>query len=141
MSSRIRVLSMALSCVAFFLGVQSVRAGVPSGVQVEGLLTSSGGGPAADGKYALTFALFGAAEGGQAVWSEGPVDVEVKNGQFSHVAGSVQPLTPTVLAGLQTAWLSVQVGPDPALPRKSLASVPYSLRAAMAEGLDCSGCV
>jgi subtilisin-like proprotein convertase family protein len=141
MSSRIRVLSMVLSGVAWLLCAQPAWAGVPSGVQVEGLLSSSGGGPAADGKYALTFALFGAAEGGEAVWSEGPVDVDVKSGQFSHVAGSVQPLTPAALAGLQSAWLSVQVGSDPALPRKSLASVPYTLRAAMAEGLDCSGCV
>jgi subtilisin-like proprotein convertase family protein len=116
-------------------------AAVPTATQVEGLLQSSGGGPAADGKYPITFAIYGQAEGGQAAWTEGPVEIAVAGGQFTHALGSVKPLDPKLFAALPQAWIGVKIDADPELPRKATLAVPFALRTALAEGLDCSGCV
>jgi len=114
-------------------------AAVPGTTVIEGTLNSTGGGAAADGTYAMTFAVYPAEQGGTALWQEGPVDVKVKNGQFSHALGSVTPLKPTTLPG--GGWLGLKVAQDPELTRRPLHSVTHSLRAGIAEGLDCSGCV
>ncbi|MBI5611092.1 MAG: hypothetical protein HY902_19625 [Deltaproteobacteria bacterium] len=113
---------------------------MPAAASVEGLLLSSGGGPAADGTYQITFALFAAATGGNPVWTEGPVAVSVKNGQMAYLMGSKTPLSAAALS-LTTPYLSMQIGTDPELARQPLGASLYALRASVAEGLDCSGCI
>ena len=71
----------------------------------------------------------------------GPVVITIKGGQFTHALGSEVPLAPQLLASLAEAWLGVTVGNDPELASKQLRSEPFTLRAAVAEGIDCSGCV
>ena len=114
-------------------------AAMPVTSSVEGALLSSAG-PAADGNYQVAFALYGAASGGSAVWNEGPVLLAVKNGVFSWQLGSKTPLSPAVLS-MATPFVGVQVGTDPELPRQPLAAAPYAHRAAVAENVDCSGCI
>ncbi|MBI5610945.1 MAG: proprotein convertase P-domain-containing protein, partial [Deltaproteobacteria bacterium] len=114
---------------------------VPTSTAIEGVLLSASGGPAADGTYQLTLRLYGQEVGGTAGWQEGPLDVVVKSGQFSLIAGAKTPLTSAVLAGLATPFVGIQVGNDPELPRRPLQSIAYALRAGVAEGLDCSGCI
>ncbi len=126
------LLAMALPAVA--------PAAVPSTSAVEGVMLSSGGGPAADGNYVVTFSIYGSETGGSAVWTEGGVTVATKGGQFSYALGSKTPLSAAVLS-LPKAWIGVQIGTDPELARKAMTSVPYALRAAVADGVDCSGCV
>ncbi len=120
--------------------VPAAQAAVPTQVAAEGVLLSSGGGPAADGNYTVAFAVYGAETGGVASWSESGVTVAVKGGQFSHLLGSKSPLSAAAL-NLTTAWLGIQIGTDPELPRKAMGAGPFALRAAIAEGLDCSGCL
>jgi len=122
-------------------GVASfAHAAVPAQGTIEGVLTSSGGGPAADGNYQMTFGIYAGQSGGTAVWSEGPVTVSAKGGQFVHQLGSKNPMIPAALS-LPAAWLSVQIGTDPELARQPLGATVFSQRAAIAEALDCSGCV
>lgn len=66
--------------------------------------------------------------------------VGVKAGQWQHQLGSKAPLSATVLNGT-TLWLTMQIASDPELPRKPLASSAFAVRAAVADGLECSGCV
>lgn len=132
-------LMTALAVVAV-LPLSAATAAVPSQSAIEGVLSSAGAGPAADGTYALTLAIYAAETGGTAIWTEGPVSVVVKGGQFSHLLGSKTPLIPANLA-LQNAWLGLQVGGDPELPRRPLGATLYALRAAVSESLECSGCV
>jgi subtilisin-like proprotein convertase family protein len=114
-------------------------AAVPGTALVEGTLHSTGGGAAADGDYATVFAIYKDQTGGSPVWFEGPVTVKVAAGQFSYALGSGVALKP---ADLTTgAWLGMKIGQDPELARKPLHSVAYALRAAVAEGLSCTGCV
>ncbi len=115
-------------------------AAVPTSSAMEGVLLSSGGGAAADGNYSANIAIYAAETGGAAVWTESGVTLAVKGGQFSLLLGAKTPLSAAALS-LPAAWLGVQVGSDPELPRKPLSSAPYALRAAIAEGLECTGCL
>jgi len=102
---------------------------------------AQGGGPVADGDYALTFRLYGGEKEAKPAWKEGPLVVTLKGGQFSLALGGEVALTAAVLGALPEAWLGVTIGNDPELQRKPLLSAPLAIRAAVAEGLDCSGCI
>ncbi len=110
---------------------------VPGWSQVEGVLLSSAGGPAADGNYTATLTLQDS--GGAQVWSEAGVVLAVKSGQFAVKLGAKTPLTSGIFG--KQLQLVLQIGADPALPAVQLGSVPVALRAGAAEELDCSGCV
>ncbi|MBM4343497.1 MAG: proprotein convertase P-domain-containing protein [Deltaproteobacteria bacterium] len=119
----------------------AAQAAVPNQLAVAGAIVAAGGGSAVDGDYALTFALYGQAQGGASAWKEGPIVVTVKGGQFAAALGAVNPIPQSALAALSEAWLGVAVGNDPELPRKTLGAVAYALRAAKAEAVDCTGCI
>ncbi|MSQ83664.1 MAG: DUF4215 domain-containing protein [Myxococcales bacterium] len=124
------------------LGSPAASHAAPTSLAVAGSLTAGAGtGVASDGDYILTFRLFGAPQGGTAAWEEGPLVVTVAGGRFTQTLGAKNPLTATVLAQVPQAWLAVQVGNDPELPRVALHSVAYALQAATAEAVQCSGCI
>ncbi|MBI5609500.1 MAG: hypothetical protein HY902_11530 [Deltaproteobacteria bacterium] len=118
----------------------SAAAAVPSVAAVEGLLLAAGGTAAADGNYELKFALYAAEAGGSPLWTEGPTQVAVKGGSFTWQLGSKAAIAQSVLAQ-GNLWLGVTVGTDPELPRRPLGAALFASRAAVAEGLDCSGCI
>ena len=111
----------------------------PTTLAIDGAVTSVSGGPAADGVYPVTFSLFKAEAGGQAIWTEPVAAITVKAGGFHGVLGVQVPVKPEIL--VDGAWLEVKIEPDPALPRVALRSVAYALRASRADALDCSGCI
>lgn len=116
------------------------QAAVPVQVAVEGALLSSSGVPAADGNYKLTFALYASANAVDPTWSE-QASLPLAKGRFVHALGSVTPLTPDHVSAATGGWLGVRVESDAELPRQPLRSVSTALRAAVAEGLACTGCV
>ncbi len=107
-------------------------------IGVQGLVTTAGSGPVADGTYGLTFSLLDG-QAGKTVFSEGPILLEVKGGAFSHGLGSKSVLGQSVLDGER--WLQVQIGLDPPLPAVPLRHVFLAMRAQVAEALQCTGCV
>ncbi len=107
-------------------------------VLAEGVLMSTGGVPAADGDYKLTFTLWDASKDGKALWSEN-VDAKIVGGRFAAQLGATKAINPASLTG--GLHLGVAVGQDPELPRQPLTAAPLALRASLAEGLSCSGCV
>ncbi len=134
--------SLLAVLAAFCVALPAVAHAVPAGLAVQGALTSAGGGPSADGAYVLSVALYKDAVGGAAVWNEGPLLAVSKNGVFSITLGDQAALTANVMSQLgSSAWLGVKVEPDPELARVPLRSVAFALRASVAEGLDCSGCI
>ncbi len=137
-SARLKAACVALGLMAVPCAAQ---AAVPTTTSIEGTLFSSGGGPAADGNYNVVFSIYKDASGGAAVYSEGPVAVALKGGLFTYQIGSKTALTATTLAGLPTAFLGVKIDQDAELPRQPINSTPFSLRAGVAEGVDCTGCV
>ncbi len=122
------------------LVASSAQAAIPPFSAVEGVLSASGGTPAADGVYAVTFGLYKEETGGNPLWVEGPVNIGVKGGQWTHQLGSAKPLGATVLNGANL-WLGMQIGSDAELPRRQLSTAVFAVRAAVADALECSGCV
>ncbi len=122
------------------LGPAAAAAAVPTTTAIEGVLLSSGGGPAADGNYTVTVGIYSGETGGNPVWTESGVTIAAKGGQFSYQLGAKTPLSAAALS-LPAAWVGIQIGTDPELPRKAMGSSPFALRAAIAEGLECSGCL
>lgn len=129
---------MALAAVVVCVGGPALAA-VPQATTVEGALTTTGGGPVADGAYDLTFALYTEEVGGEPVWTEGPTELQVTGGLFHHRLGSVVALDAATVA--QAGFLTVQVGSEPAMARKPLTSVVQALRASGAATITCSGCI
>jgi hypothetical protein len=132
-------LALALAGMMAVLLAGVAQAAVPTTALIEGTLSSTGGGAAADGDYATVFAIYKDAQGGSPVWSEGPVTVTVAGGVFSYALGTGTPLKAADLA--TGAYLGMKIGQDPELPRRPLHSVAFAIQAAVAEGLSCSGCV
>ena len=130
----------ALGCTLVPTLAAPAFAATPAVSSIEGALYSSGGGAAADGNYNVTFSLYKDELGGNPVWFEGPVVIGVKSGQWQHLLGSTKALTTAALNG-QTLWLGLQIASDPELPRKPLAASAFAVRAAVADGIECSGCV
>ena len=130
-----------LAMAAAVTNAAPVSAAVPASSWFEGVLTAAGGGPAADGKYKLSMAIYAGEKGGSAAWSEGPVEVQVTGGRFVYRLGATTPMSPAVLGTLPTAWIGVTVAGEAELPRVRLASAPYAIVAAAAGDLACSGCV
>jgi subtilisin-like proprotein convertase family protein len=116
-----------------------VHAALPTTLGVDGSFKASTGGAAPDGQYPFTVAIYKDASGGNALWTEGPVQIQVSGGIFAYSLGSTTPLTPDVLA--TGRYLGITVGSDPELPRVAFASVAFAVRASIAEGIDCSGCL
>jgi len=114
-------------------------AAVPPLANVDGRLLSAAGGPAADGVYAVAFAVLDGPKGA-VLWSEPAVAITVQGGHFSHALGTIKPLS-AGLAGGGERWLSVQVGSDPALAAVPLRSVWAAFRAEIAESLACTACI
>ena len=132
---------IGLAVLASALVAGPTFAAAPGTSLVEGMLTSGGGGPAADGFYDVTFSLWEAQSGGTAVWTEGPVKVAVKGGQFHHALGTSKALDIKKIAALKAQWLGVKVGTDPALPRQKVHATLFALHANSASALTCSGCL
>ncbi len=129
---------MGLVAATLWLAAASPALAQVQTVQVEGVLTSAGGGAAADGSYSLTVQLLDA-QAGKVVWSEAGLVAAVKGGQFALALGTKTPLTAAAVAG--DRWMQLQVGSDPALPSVPTRSVLYAVRAQLADSLECSGCV
>jgi subtilisin-like proprotein convertase family protein len=133
---------VSLMILALAWTSSSALAALPGKTTIEGALVSTGGGPVADGDYAVTFSLYKDAVGGVAVWSEGPVTIAVASGSFTYLLGSATAISQATLASLGSGgYLGLKVGTDPELGRKALTSVLYAMRSSVAEILDCSGCI
>ncbi len=132
---------VALFCLMGVTALATAAAAAPKTAVVDGVLMSGGGGAAADGKYMMTFSIYAAPSGGSAAWKEGPVEVAVIGGRFQRTLGGAKPFNLANLAALKTPWLGVQIEQEKELTRRPLHSVLYALRAQVASGVDCSGCL
>jgi hypothetical protein len=111
--------------------------GVPTVMSYQGLLTDPDTGlPLADGTYNMRFEIYDAAAAGTQLWEEpvGPavVPVQVTNGVFTVLLGTLVPLSPSVFAGGNT-YLEVEVDGQTLAPRQQILSVAYAM---VAETLD-----
>ena len=122
-------------------------AAAPVVLAVQGALSSAGGGPVADGSYALGVALYAEASGGDPLFNENLLSVKVEHGVFAFEIGSndkTKIVDSALFEASQARYVGIQVGGDPEMPRVPLRPAPYAVHALSADvalGLDCSGCV
>ena len=114
---------------------------VPKTAAIEGFLTSSGGGAAADGTYDMTFNVYANSSTTTALWTEGPAQVTVSKGQFSWTLGSKTAIDVAKIAAAASPFLGIKIGSDPELPRRALHSTIFAMHAGSADTLTCTGCV
>ncbi len=120
------------------LCVSAPALAVPQNLGIDGVVQTSGGGPVADGVYGMTFSLLDGPKGA-AVWSEPAAPITVTGGHFAYTLGGIKPVGAALTAG--DRWVQVQINAEPPMPAVPLRSVWSALRAEVAEGLDCSGCI
>ncbi|MBL0121879.1 MAG: hypothetical protein IPP88_03840 [Betaproteobacteria bacterium] len=105
----------------------------PEAINYQGVLTDTGG-TAVNTPVVMTFRLYNAATGGAALWTETQLSVNVVNGKFNAVLGSV-PASPLTLPFDVPYWLTVSINADAEMtPRQPLASSPYAFRASSLDG-------
>lgn len=107
--------------------------GIPQTISFQGIL-ESGGTTASDGNYDFIFKIYNQEAGGTSLWQESYTDVNVMNGVYSVILGS---LTPLYLPFDEQYWIGVTVGSDPEMtPLVKLTSVPTAFNSKNAESAD-----
>ena len=133
--STARFLSFA-TALLLILGTAAVSGGIPPIISYQGKLTQPSRVPVADDAYSIQFAIYDVPTGGTALWSETNPSVQVKDGLFSVLLGSVVNL-PANIFDSPNRYFGVKVGTDAEMtPRQQIASVPFAFRATAAGTVD-----
>jgi len=108
-------------------------AATPRLINYQGILTDESGSPLS-GTYQLTFSIYpDSAQATSALWGEQHLSVSVESGIFNVVLGSVASISDDLFAKGE-CWLGVTIDSNPEMyPRQRLVSVPWALRAAVAD--------
>ena len=108
-------------------------------ISYQGQLTNSTGSPL-NGTYNMVFKLYTASSGGTAFWTEswtGGNAVDVSDGLFHVMLGSLTAIPQSVIASNNNLWLGITVGADGEMtPRVQLGSTPFAFQADRAYGLS-----
>ncbi|MEZ4333174.1 MAG: type VI secretion system tip protein TssI/VgrG [Myxococcota bacterium] len=131
MTDRIRPIPMLLLALALLLPAAATRATTPALLHYQAVVRDATG-QLLDGAVDLRFRIYDDATGDNFLWEETHAAVPVAGGLVSLELGSLTPLSPDLLDGLER-WLEIVVGGDPLAPRVRLASDAYALRAAVAD--------
>jgi hypothetical protein len=98
----------------------------------QGRLADGAGNPIT-AQTPMIFRLYAAQTGGVPLWEEqwtGPNSVQVSDGLFNVMLGSLVPIDQEVITGHGTLWLGVTAGSDDEMtPRVQLGSVPFAVQA------------
>ncbi|MFC1683093.1 hypothetical protein ACFL0G_02650 [Candidatus Zixiibacteriota bacterium] len=121
-----------LSIVLFATTAQAV---VPGLINYQGTLTDDSG-VALDTTVAMTFTIYSDSTATSSIWGETQPAVEVNDGIFNVLLGSVKSLSESTFTGARR-WLGIQVGGDAEMsPLQELVSVGYAFHAAEADTAD-----
>jgi len=110
--------------------------GIPESITYQGKLTDSSGVPVPDGQRSMQFKLFNAETAGTQLWDSGAMNIVTTGGIFSVALGATPtpPITSSTLTS-DNIWIEVTVGADLPLPRNKFSSVPFALRAGVANSV------
>lgn len=101
-------------------------------IAYQGRLADSSGNPLTN-TLNMSFRLYSSSTGGSPLWSEqwtGSNGVQVSDGLFNVMLGSLTPIPQNVIAGNSTLFLGITVGTDDEMaPRVQLGSVPFAVQA------------
>ncbi len=98
----------------------------------QGRLADSAGNPITN-VIDMTFRIYSAPSGGTVLWEEkwdGASSVQVSDGLFNVMLGSLTPIPQSLVTGNTSLWLGIEVGNDTEMtPRVQLGSVPFAAQA------------
>jgi hypothetical protein len=101
-------------------------------IAYQGRLADAGGAPLT-GAYSMIFRIYNTSTGSVPLWTEqwtGPNSVQVSDGLFNVMLGSMTAISQTMITGNNNLWLGITVGTDDEmLPRVQLGSVPFAVQA------------
>ncbi len=103
---------------------------VPSTISYQGILKNNNG-ILQNGSFTMTFDLYNTSNGGTPIWNETQQNVNVTNGIFNVLLGSVTPITNVPFD--VPYWLQVIVS-GTTLPRIKLSTSAYSFNSARIQG-------
>jgi len=105
-------------------------ADIPNTMQFSGYLT--GGGQPLQGNHPIVFTIYGSSDGSDFLWEQ-EILAELDMGSFNVIlGGDDNPLDANVF-GDQPLWLGLNVSGEEMSPRSPITSVPYAVRAAIAD--------
>jgi hypothetical protein len=116
----------------------AVLAAPPSMVNYQGTLTDGTGNPLM-GTHELTFNIYAYETGGDPLWTETHREVLLNMGIFNVMLGQWESLLPDLFEG-SWRWIGISVDEGAEMiPRMRMTSVPWALRAAVADSAATSG--
>jgi hypothetical protein len=122
---------VALRTGAMASEITTSRSDSTDTIAYQGRLADSDGNPLT-GTYDMTFKLYDVAAGGSDLWAEtwsGGNAVQVNDGLFNVLLGSVSAIPQNVIEDNDTLWLGISVGADTEmLPRIQLGAVPFTVQ-------------
>jgi hypothetical protein len=117
---------------AISLGATLVATTSTAGIPYQGRLADKNGAPLTQ-TVNMIFRLYSAASGGSPLWEEqwtGSNSVQVSDGLFNVMLGSLTPIPQAVITGNSNLYLGITVGTDSEMsPRVQLGSVPFATQA------------
>jgi hypothetical protein len=123
---------MTTRLLTFMLLAAASAAAVPPRITVQGRLSNLAG-VGVDGTFALSVVLYAEPEAVTAVHSEYFLGVQLTDGLFSLEVGTETPLDVGLVAGQEALWAQLEVDGKPLGAPLAIASVPFALRATLAE--------
>jgi hypothetical protein len=124
MKTKLILSLLFLLAIAFTLFPNPCLSAVPSLINYQGVLKNAEGVPQ-NGEFAMKFCIYNDSTGGDSLWCEINMAVQVKNGLFNVLLGSVTPIPDSVFYQ-PNRWLQVQVGGSVLSPRRRIVSVGYA---------------
>jgi len=130
---------LVISSLLWAQNVGAISLGAPlaattstAGIPYQGRLANSSGQPLTQ-TVNMIFRLYAAASGGSPLWEEqwtGSNSVQVSDGLFNVMLGSLTPIPQAVITGNSNLFLGITVGTDSEMiPRVQLGSVPFATQA------------
>ncbi len=126
-----------IAVIAFLIGFVLAFGAPPRLINYQGKLTDSTG-VALNGFHEITFLLYFSDTASDTLWYETHDSVEIIKGLFDVILGSVNPFPDSVDFSEQY-WLELVVDSQTLSPRTPLVSVPYAIRAAVADSVVGAG--
>ena len=121
-----RTCAFVTTIATILLIVTGTFATVPNQINFQGTLTDSTGSPITDTRL-MVFSIYDQESGGSLLWAETHTSVDVADGIFHVMLGSVTPVPSSIFTGT-TLWLETTVEGQTLDPRTELATIPYGFK-------------
>ncbi|RJQ40656.1 MAG: hypothetical protein C4555_01250 [Dehalococcoidia bacterium] len=127
-----------IAMLVVVLSTATALGAIPRMINYQGILTDADG-VALEGAHDLTFRVYADSLSGGAIWAETHQGVVLSRGLFGVILGGVSPISDALFAS-PSLWLGITLDTQPeTMPRMRLTSVPWAMKAAVADSARTAG--